>query len=186
MSAAQVIPCTRLEVFRQSLSSVKSDSDACIVACVTNFMTDSPESSEASSSVSQRVDGILKDFFEAISEACLASPARQFLICPPMYRHCPLWFRDGMGEVLHCFSSFYAKYAVARPQLSAMPGFPKPSFESDGVHLTPYSGLEYVLHLFDRSETILSNLSLTSEAREPIVSESARLLTDQVIALHLS
>jgi len=180
MSSAQVIPCTKLAIFRQSLLSVKKDCNVCIVACVTNFLTDT---TDPSSSVTQRVDGVLQDFFVALAEACLASPERQFLICPPMYRQCPLWYRDGLPEVLHCFSGHFARSAVSSPRLSAMPGFPNPSFESDGCHLTPYSGLEYVLHLFDRADTILSNLSLTTEAREPIISESNRLLVDQVIAL---
>jgi len=180
MSSAQVIPCTKLSIFRQSLLTVRAECNVCIVACITNFVTDS---TEVSSSVTQRVDEIIKDFFEALSESCLASPTRQYLVCPPMYRRCPLWFRDGLPEILQCFSSHFAKFAVGQPRLSAMPGFPNPSFESDGIHLTPYSGLEYVLHLFDRAQTILANLSLPSEDRQPPVEESARLLADQVIAL---
>ena len=35
-----------------------------------------------------------------------------------------------------------------------LPSFATPAFESDGVHLTPYSGLEFVLHLFELGRLI--------------------------------
>lgn len=180
MSSAQVIPCTKLGVFRQSLAAIKEETTVCIVACVSNFITDSVESS---SSVSQRISINLKEFFDVLSQSCSAFPARRYLVCPPMYRKWPLWYRDGLPEVLHSFSDLYAKGSLTVSNLSAMPGFPTPSFESDGIHLTPYSGLEYVLHLFDRAQMILSSSSLTPEGREPVLSESNRLLKDQVIAL---
>ena len=59
MTKAQVLPCTKLEVFRQSLQSVRRESNVCLVACITNFLTDC---SVNSSSVAQRVDPILVDF----------------------------------------------------------------------------------------------------------------------------
>jgi hypothetical protein len=159
---------------------IKEESTVCIVACVTNFITDS---ADASSSVSHRISPILKEFFEILSQNCSSHSDRRYVVCPPMYRRWPLWYRDGLPEVLQSFSDHYAQGALSLTNLSAMPGFPTPSFESDGIHLTPYSGLEYVLHLFDRAQMILSTSSLSVENREPILSESNRLLSDQVIAL---
>jgi hypothetical protein len=180
MSEAQVIPCTLLGVFRQSMLTVRSESNVCIVACVSNFLTDS---TDTSSSVSTRISPVLKDFFDIIVAACSEHQERRYLVCPPMYRKWPLWYRDGLPEVLHSFSDQFARSSLSVTNLSAMPGFPNPSLESDGIHLTPYSGLEYVLHLFDRAKMLLATSSLPSERREPILCESNRLLSDQVIAL---
>jgi len=180
MSSSQVLPCTKSFGFRQALLSVRPESNVCIIACVSNFISDS---TEVSSSASQKAEPVVKDFFDGVVEACRASPGRHHLICPPMYRKCPLWYRDGLPEILSLFSRYYAMNATLIQNLSAMPSFPNPGFESDGIHLTPYSGLEYVLHLFDRAEMILSNLSLSSEARVPVVDESTRLLSDQMVAL---
>ena len=180
MTSAQVLPCSKVEVFRQSLSSVRRESNVCLIACVSNFLADSRDTS---SSVSQRVAQPLNEFFRLLLEACRASPDRRFLVCPPMYRKTPLWFRDGMPEILNCFSSAYAKNAVLVSNLSAMPSFPTPSFESDGIHLNPYSGLEYVLHLFDRAETILSCIDSSVAEVQTTMVEASRNLADQVVAL---
>ena len=180
MLSAQVVPCTKLEIFRQSLQSVRAEASVCIIACVSNFLTDS---NVQSSSISQRVEQPLKDFFGAIVDVSRSTPDRRYLVCPPMYRKSPLWYRDGMPEILQRFSSIFAESAVVVPNLSAMPSFATPSFESDGIHLTPYSGLEYVLHLFDRAEMIMKSLTAPVEESHLIVSESTRSLADQVVAL---
>jgi hypothetical protein len=99
-----------------------------------------------------------------------------------MYRRHPLWYRDGHHEVLGRFSDAFSKNALLIRNLHAMPGFPGPSFESDGVHLTAYSGMEFVLHLFDRSKVFLSSLSNPEERQCGLV-ESVRLLSDQMISL---
>ena len=180
MTNAQVLPCTKIKVFRQSLNSVRRESNVCLVACLSNFLADS---TDVSSSVSQRVSQPLNEFFRLLLEACHAMPDRCFLVCPPMYRRTPLWYRDGMPEILNCFSAAYAKNAVLVANLSAMPSFPTPAFETDGVHLNPYSGLEYVLHLFDRADTILSCVDASVSEVQTTVTEDSRRLADQVVAL---
>jgi hypothetical protein len=179
MSAAQVIFCTKLAIFVQSLRSIKVEATVCILSCITNFLVDS---SDSSSSASIRVGQAMDDFFDRFVEYCLANPSRKYFVCPPMYRSTPLWYRDGLSEILTRFSTSFAKAAVRSSNLYAMPGFPSPSLEKDGVHLTAYSGLEFVLHLFDSARVLLGTIS-SGEVRQNHVCESARSLGDRMIAI---
>ena len=64
-----------------------------------------------------------------------------------------------------------------------MPSFPTPKFESDGVHLSAYSGLEFVLHLFDSVNSILDLQQLDPDSRSVVSSEATRVLEDRVMVL---
>lgn len=81
------------------------------------------------------------------------------------------------------FSSAFAKAAVTSKNLHALPGFPTPCFEADGVHLTSYSGMEFVLHIFDSSRILLEAISSCSAERESASSEAVRSLGDRMIVL---
>jgi hypothetical protein len=64
-----------------------------------------------------------------------------------------------------------------------LPSFQTPSYENDGVHLNAYSGLEFVLHLFDSSNQLLTTIESTPAVRESQAFESNRSLGDRVVAL---
>ena len=178
MLDSQVLICNRPEVLQQSLRSVRKESTICVLACITNFLTSSEDSSDT---LSIRIDPVLGDFFTTISASCQSNPSRRFLVCPPMYRRSPLWFRDGLPEILSRFSS--ASKSVTCPNFALLPSFPTPSFEADGIHLNAYSGYEYVLHLFDSSKKLIDSLADPDVVRETVSKESARLLEDRVVAL---
>ena len=116
-----------------------------------------------------------------VVSSCQEHPDRKYLICPPMYRRSPLWYRDGLPEILTSFSSMSQVHTS--PNLALLPSFSGPVLEADGVHLTPYSGLEFVLHLFNSSKLLISSLSAPIEERQSSSSESTRLLQDRVVAL---
>ena len=98
-----------------------------------------------------------------------------------MYRTSPVWYREGLPEILTLFSQVLS---IDRPEnLRVLPSFPTPDYESDGVHLTAYSGLEYILHLFDSSHELISMLDSTQESSNVKFSESTRVLEDRVMAL---
>jgi hypothetical protein len=177
MESAQVVPCTRFEAFRTSIGTVREESSVCIVACVTNFLT----SSSQSDTLSLRIDPVLRDFFSVIVSECEKNRDRKYLVSPPMYRRSPLWYRDGLPEVLTRFSSSYQK--LSTPNLMLLPSFQTPSYENDGVHLNAYSGLEFVLHLFDSSNQLLTTIESTPAVRESQAFESNRSLGDRVVAL---
>ena len=178
MSSAHVLLCNRMEVFSHSLRNVKKDSSICILSCVTNFLT---SSEDVSSTISHRIDPVLDDFFSLILAACESNPDRHYLISPPMYRQSPLWYRDGLPEVLSRFSVAAKRHA--HRGLGLLPSFPTPAFEADGIHLTAYSGLEFILHLFDSSKAFLESLTAPDQVRESAAVEANRLLEDRVVAL---
>ena len=98
-----------------------------------------------------------------------------------MYRTTPLWYLDGLSEVLLKFSSIMDP---ERPKnLLLLPSFPNPVLEADGVHLLPYSGYEYVLHLFDSACNLMRSLTQSPEDFVIAHTESIRSLEDRVVVL---
>ena len=178
MTAAQVILCSRFEVFAQSLRNIRQESNVVVLACVSNFLT---LSEDTSSTLSHRVDPILDEFFSLVSEDCQTHPDRKYLVCPPMYRRSPLWYRDGLPVILTRFSLMAKSYQQSN--LGLLPSFSGHVLEADGIHLTAYSGLEYVLHLFASVRNYLTTVASAPEARQEVHSEAARLLEDRVVAL---
>jgi len=88
-----------------------------------------------------------------------------------------------MPEILTTFSSHFVKSVLGVTNLFAFPSFPTPVFEDDGVHLTPYSGLEFVLHLFDTAKTLLQSIGSKLEDRQVECIEAIRSLEDRVMAV---
>ena len=179
VKACQVIRCGRMEVFASSLESVRSESNVCIVSCITNFIAGT--GSEGPSSVSHRVDPVLQEVRAALHAACESNQATRYMLAPPMYRTSPLWYREGLPEILNLFSQTM-NYEKAK-NIHLLPNFPTPYYDQGGIHLTPYSGLEFILHLFDGSQEVLESLSLSIEGATDKGKESTRLLEDRVVAL---
>ena len=177
MSGCQVVPCGRLAVLSESLKSIRGESNVCIVSCLTNFLT---SSSDAGSPVSFRVEPIFLEVLEKITSAAAEFPDRRYLVVPPMYRLTPLWYRDHLSEILNKFSEVMKRRPSGVHLLSS---FPTPTYEADGVHLTAYSGLEFVLHLFDTSNSVLDSLDATVEEVSLENSEASRLLEDRMVAI---
>jgi hypothetical protein len=67
--------------------------------------------------------------------------------------------------------------------LHLLPSFSLLEFESDGIHLTPYSGLEHIIHLLDASENLLDSSLLPITARTAKDREASRVLEDRVTVL---
>ena len=179
MKSSQLIPCGHLEVLSESLKSVDPSSTACLLSCLTNFFTSLSDSSD--SLVSHRVKPVLSGFRQAVFEACIESPEKFFLVSPPMYRMHPAWYSDGLPEIMTLFSQ---NMSLEKPaNLHLMPSFPTPCFEPDGVHLTAYSGLEFVIHLFDSAQELLENQSLSTPDQLVKSLESTRALEDRMMAL---
>ena len=178
MSAAQVIPCGRLQVLSEALRQVRAESNVVVLSCVTNCITSSMDSV---SSVSNRVEPIIKEFASILSLHAESHAECLYLVAPPMYRSFPIWYRDGISEVLQKFSSVMCSSPNVNIRL--LPSFATPVFETDGVHLTPYSGLEFILHLFDSSCDLIKVLNSSPE--EVVIKnvESSRVLEDRMMAL---
>jgi len=177
IAKAHISSCGKLPLLPDALKAIDPSTNACILSCITNFLCDADP---GSSSASVRVESVVEDFRKYLLTVCAASPSVDFLICPPMYRRSPLWYRDGLSEILKKFSSMMS---VSPPKnLHLLPSFPCPDFDSDGVHLTPYSGLEFIFHLFDSSKKALELRPLSSDERLPTSCEAIRVLEDRMMA----
>jgi hypothetical protein len=179
MKASQVIPCGHLEVLSEALRQVRAESNVCVLSCITNLFTSIPDN--AASPVSHRVEPVLTEFRDVILAACESNPEVSYLVSPPMYRTHPYWYRDGLAEVMTLFSSTLGQERP--PNLNLLPSFATPTFESDGVHLTAYSGLEFLLHLFDSAQEVLDSLALSSPEVTSKNTEATRALEDRMMAL---
>ena len=109
LGKAQVILCNRLELFQESLGKLENKVNVCILACITNFLT----SSEEDDNVSKRIEPVLSSFISSIKKVAEKSPSIRFLVSPPMFRKSPLWYRDGLPEVLVKFSAFMSQCNAA-------------------------------------------------------------------------
>ena len=181
LKSAQIIPCGHIGIFTASLGKIRGESDVAIISCLTNFITSITVSAEDSATVAQRVEPVLDEARSALLEVCSSRPGVSFMIAPPMYRSAPIWYREGLPEILNMFSQ---AFSIDVPEnLHLLPSFSTPEFSSDGVHLTPFSGLEFISHLFDASGDVFERLA----APEPEVvkrsSEATRVLEDRVMAI---
>ena len=179
LKAAQILTCGHMGIFSPSLQKIRAESNACVVACVTNFLT----SAEGPPSISNRVEPVLSDFFSTLVEYCVSNPDRSFLISPPMYRSQPTWYREGLPEIMTLFSQSFSNAESRPPNLLLLPSFATPEFDADGIHLTPYSGLEYILHLFDSAIEVIESTGRTLEEVSTKCCESTRVLEDRVMVL---
>ena len=177
LKSAQVLTCGHKEIFVESLSKVRAESNVCIISCLSNFIA----SSDGPSTVSLRINPVLQDVRAALDEACASNPERFYLISPPMYRTCPVWYREGLPEIMNLFSQ---SFRGERPQnLLLLPSFATPEYEPDGVHLTAYSGLEFILHLFDSALEAIEGLDLQTDDVCDNTCEATRVLEDRVMVL---
>ena len=178
LKSAQVISCGHMGIFSESLSKVKSASAICIISCLTNFLA---SKKEGPSTVSSRIEPLIQDIREALFDACSQHPDRWYMVAPPMYRTNPTWYREGLPEVLTLFSQAFSGDRPGNFRL--LPSFPTPDYEADGVHLTAFSGLEFVLHLFDSAQETLDTLDVSPETHSARSSEATRVLEDRVMVL---
>ena len=156
---------------------VKSEVTFCIISCLTNFLT----GAEGPPPVSHLIEPVLQSVRSTVFDFCSGQPDRLCLLAPPMYRTTPIWYREGLPEILTLFSQ---SFSSDRPNnLRLLPSFPTPQFEADGVHLTAYSGLEYILHLFDASSELIDRFKAAPEEVLIQSCESTRVLEDRMMVL---
>jgi len=137
LASTKFIPCTSSSVFDECLNRVSADCDVVLVSCITNFLTDSDEDSSAG----KRVEPVIVEFRDLLTSFAQKLSGCSVLVAPPMYRTHPVWYRDGLPEVLTKFSSCMS---ICGGKLRLLPSFATPEYEADGVHLTSYSGLEFI------------------------------------------
>jgi hypothetical protein len=81
-------------------------------------------------------------------------------------------------------SLFSVTFSEDKPKnLHLLPSFPTPEFEADGVHLNSFSGLEYVVSLFDSSEDLLNRLKKSPTIRCDYSAEHTRVLEDRMVVI---
>ena len=108
-----------------------------------------------------------------------SSIAFQVVLAPPLYRQHPLWYQRGLAQVASRFSS--AMSANRPPNLHLLPSFMSQDLLPDGIHLTPVSGLHYVLHVFDQTKVALDLATQNSDSKISHVQEAVRQHDDRLV-----
>ena len=138
LASAQVLICGRLSLLSANLEKVKAV-DGCILACVTNFITGSlGGATDPGVSMISRVEGVFSSYFGKIVAFCHNRPSTFFFMCSPMYRTTPIWYRDGLPEILVKFSRMWELLEDRPHNLLLLPSFQRVQLDADGVHLTPF------------------------------------------------
>lgn len=181
MKSAEVIVCKKLILFSEALKEVRDSSNVVVVSCISNFIADAEDEEGGILTPRNRAEPVILEFRRHLLNFCSAASERQVLVAPPMYRMRPLWYRDGLSELLGLFSELLSD---EKPQnLNLLPSFSNPELEVDGIHLTPYSGLQFVLQIFEATANILDRSTLPSDKKSTLADESSRLLLDKVVVL---
>ena len=100
-----------------------------------------------------------------------------------MYRACPIWFRDGLPDILSRFSSKFRDIEDRPHNLFHLPCFERVQLEADGVHLTPMAGVEYILHLFAAAQDVRTRLELAPDLRLQKTDDACKAMMDRVVYL---
>ena len=179
MEGCQVISCRKVSGLADSLRSIRTTSNAYIVSCITNFLTDI--SSRSSSSIESRVEPVLEEVCDVIVDYLQSSPDMLVMVSPPMYRSLPEWYHDNRSEIMLLFSKILTP--ARSKSFHLLPTFAGVDLEEDGVHLTPYAGLKFVVHLFDASLDMIKAISTPLPEGLARVGEVSRVLEDRVSVL---
>ena len=177
LKSAQVLSCGHIGIFPDILEKMKPEVNVCLISCLTNFIT----RAEGPATLSHRVEPVLQQIRTDLSTSIEDNPGRLYLLSPPMYRTGPTWYREGLPEVLTLFSQVFSTDRLQG--LHLLPSFSTPDYEADGVHLTAYSGLEYIMHLFDASQELFVQLESSLDDLSVKACESTRVLEDRVMVL---
>ena len=105
----------------------------------------------------------------------------QVFIVPPLYRHQPSWYHRNLSQVASRFSQSLG--STPAQNLHLLPSFNCQDLCPDGVHLTPVSGLHYVIHIFDQTSNQLDMLQVDSNVQLVAVQESVRHHDDRLAYL---
>ena len=149
MTSARIIDCTALNSLQQALAGVTNDTTVVIIQSLTSFLVDCNDTG----SVYGTVDPVLTEFAGLVRDFCSSRSAVQVVVAPPLYRPMPAWYRHHMPEIACQFSKVLSRDQPRNLHLMVSPAFQ--DLCPDGVHLTPVSGLHYVLHLFDEAQRLV-------------------------------
>ena len=98
-----------------------------------------------------------------------------------MFRRSPSWYQQNLTQVATRFSSIFNS---DKPEnLNLLPSFSCQDLMSDGVFLSPVSGLHYMLHLFDQTDLQLSSRDMSGTAQFNQVKETVRHHEDRMVFL---
>ena len=149
MGSAKVIDCSAMSDFAQALREVSADTTVCIVQSVTSFLV----ACEDAGTIFASIDPLLAEFNTQLRSFASSRPTVQVMVAPPMFRPRPVWYQRHLPEVAAQFSAVLSNKCPRNVHLMA--SSIAQDLCPDGLHLTPVSGLHYIIHLFDDAQRLL-------------------------------
>jgi hypothetical protein len=175
----QLISFTKMTELSSALQGVREESNICIVAVLTEALIESPDTG----SLLSTVDPVMNEFRDVLRNFASSRTSLAVMVAPPLFRPSPYWYKAGLPQIAKRFSECLSK---ERPKnLMLLSSFISQDLMPDRVHLTPVSGLHYLLHLVDESESLIRRHGDELSSKVSHVTEVSRQLTDRVSYLEL-
>ena len=99
MGTARVSDCVALPLFSEALVNVSAETTVCVVQPISSFLASSVDTG----SILSTIDPVMTEFSIQLRRFCAARSALQVIVAPPMYRHTPVWYRNGLPQVIILF-----------------------------------------------------------------------------------
>ena len=177
MAECEVIDCPPLSNLEDAFASVRKESTVCIFQASTQLLVAAADVGTFLSTI----ETLLHELAAKVTVFCRARSSMMIMVCPPMYRPWPLWYRHHLPEVASTFSQVFSR--IDLPNILMLPSFINQEILVDGIHLTPVAGLHYLLHMFDESEKALKSRTLSSDEKVTSVVESSRSNLDRIVLM---
>ena len=175
MKNAQLLTVDQLSGIEAAFDQIKPESSVLIFAAFSEILTQA----EFCGTILGTIDPVLNHVHDLLRALISSRSELKVLLSPPLYLNRPAWYRNGLSQIGSRFSSCFSSLSG----MWLLPGFSSQELLPDGVHLTPVSGLHYLLQMFDQSESILSNLADAPEKHLLRGLEFSRQVNDRLIYL---
>ena len=177
MKLAQVVACDNLASLSSAVNEIRQESSVCIVAAITEMLL----AADNTGTVASSIMSVLQSFKTMLITLCNARPSLTVLVAPPLFRQRPFWYQKSLPQISGIFSAVLSNDHPGN--FGLLPSFCSQDLLPDGIYLTPVSGLHYVLHLFDQTESVATLVTLGSEAQFYNVKERSRQHEDRIVFL---
>ncbi len=118
-----------------------------VVSVLSNFLCDAGQNVDQSERL-DTLNKVIRDHVGLLAQYARDNAASRFVIVPPLTRSVPDWFSaylPGLSSLL-----LSEVISLSSTQLKCLSPFISPAsyFDSDGVHLNPAAGLEFIKYIF--------------------------------------
>jgi len=159
-------------------ADIDASCDLVVFACIANFLSDSVDS--AAHDQVQGISETIARHLSIIHEFASSHPCLPVAVVSPLCRMNPSWFFIQYVIMQDVFRDLFEQCRKKTPNLHlfSSPDRTGLKFNTDGVHLNPGSGSQYVYDLFDQCWKLFEKVPDTSKLPPVVHTDDAGDLSD--------